>query len=332
VHLPDIEMPAPIAVSSRIRPELDPEFIPASLWNRAYRSRVQEAGGGAPLAISLERGDGSVSVFRTAILAHEGAAIAINNRYVERLLKFLLWQKGAQRVVVSGESRVAAHLKEVYSPAGARAFDYRFMGERVHGTPLTIESARFETAPAERETAAPLGRHLDGCRIGFDLGASDRKCAAIVNGEVVFSDETPWNPGAQADPQYHFDGINDSLKRGALAAGGRHRRQFGGRHRKQRGACGVALPLGAARPLRCPGAAHLLRPAGGVGRRSVPGGERRRGDGAGGVDGAQGQRGAGHRDGEQPGGRVRQPGRNAHAVAERTGIRASGLPRGRAGG
>ena len=69
--------------------------------------------------------------------------------------------------------------------------------------------------PEEREAAAPLGRHLDGCRIGFDLGASDRKCAAVIDGKVVFSDEVAWNPAAQADPQYHFDGIHDSLQRAA---------------------------------------------------------------------------------------------------------------------
>jgi predicted NBD/HSP70 family sugar kinase len=207
-------MPAEISCSQKYRPALDPHFTPASLWNRAYRARVQQTGG-APLAIALERGDASVSVYRTAILPHEGAAIEVNNRYVERLLKFLLWHKGGHRVIIAGEPQLAAYLNQVYSTAGARAFDYRFMGERVHGAPLTIESAPFEAAPAERETAAPLGRHLDGCRIGFDLGASDRKCAAIVNGDVVFSDETPWNPGAQADPQFHFDGIHDSLKRAA---------------------------------------------------------------------------------------------------------------------
>jgi len=208
-------MPAPIAISPKFRPALDPDFVPAALWSRAYREQVRESGGGAPLAIALERGDESVSVFRTAILRHEGGAVALNNRYAERLLKFLLWQKGGHRIIVAGEPRVAEYLKAVYSPKGARAFDYRFMGEQVHGTPLSIESTVFEAAPEERETATPLGRHLDGCRIGFDLGASDRKCAAIVNGEVVFSDETPWNPGAQADPQYHLDGIDDSLKRAA---------------------------------------------------------------------------------------------------------------------
>ena len=51
-----------------IRPPLDPDFQPASLWNRAYRALVQQSGGGSPLALALERSDGAVSVFRTAVL------------------------------------------------------------------------------------------------------------------------------------------------------------------------------------------------------------------------------------------------------------------------
>jgi predicted NBD/HSP70 family sugar kinase len=165
--------------------------------------------------IALERGRGSVSVYRTAILPHQGANAEWNCRYAERLLKFLLWQKGGWRVMVSGEPGVAGYLSAVYSPAGARAFDHRFMGERVYGRPFTIESVAAGAIPEERETTAPLGRHLDGCRIGFDLGASDRKCAAVVEGRAVWSDETPWNPAAQSDPQYHFDGVQDSLRRAA---------------------------------------------------------------------------------------------------------------------
>ncbi len=208
-------MPALISVTPKFRPVLDPEFVAASLWNRAYRSLVQ-AGGGSNLALVLERSDGSVSVFRTAILPHEGANVAINHRYVERLLKFLLWQKGGCRVTIAGDARIAQYLRGVYAPGGARAFDYQFMGERVYGRPMIVESAAFDATPAERESAAPLGRHLDGCRIGFDLGASDRKCAAVIEGHVVFSEEVPWNPSAQSDPQYHFDGVNDSLRRAAI--------------------------------------------------------------------------------------------------------------------
>ena len=208
-------MPTLLSLHPRFRPPLDPDFAPASLWNRAYRQAVNAAGGGAPLALALERSDGSVSVFRTAVLPHEGANAALNVRYAERLLKYLLWQKGGYRVTVAGNPALAECLRAVYSPSGPRAFDHNFMGELVYGHPMSIETSAYDAAPAERESAAPLGRHLDGCRIGFDLGASDRKCAAVVDGKVVFSEEVPWNPSKQADPQYHYDGIHDSLRRAA---------------------------------------------------------------------------------------------------------------------
>jgi predicted NBD/HSP70 family sugar kinase len=207
-------MPASIRVSPKFRPVLDPGFVPASLWNRAYRAAAAETGG-HPLAFALARADGSVSVFHASALPHDGPHIALNYRYAERLLRFLLWQKGGYRIAIAGDPRIATHLRGVYSPQGARAFDFHFMGESVYGQPMAVESAALDAFPQERETSAPLGRHLDGCRIGFDLGASDRKCAAVIDGEVVFSEEVAWNPGAQADPQYHFDGIEDSLKRAA---------------------------------------------------------------------------------------------------------------------
>ena len=78
-----------------------------------------------------------------------------------------------------------------------------------------IEVIATKDLPAERSTTATLGGHLDGCRIGFDLGGSDRKVAAVIDGKVVFSEETEWDPYHQPDPQYHWDGIMDSLQRAA---------------------------------------------------------------------------------------------------------------------
>src|ERR1039458_7231416 len=222
-------MSTALPIAPRFIPPLDPAFVPASLWNRAYRARVAETGG-EPLAIALERSDGSVSVFHTAVLPHEGGAMALdhpylNQGYVERLLKFLLWQKGGWRVTIAGDPSIAAYLRAVYAPTGARAFDYEFMGERIYGRPMRVESVDYDAAPAERETAAPLGRHLEGCRIGYDLGASDRKCAAVVDGRVVASEEIAWNPATQADPQYHFDGIQEI---GPATRSGRERPQVRG--------------------------------------------------------------------------------------------------------
>ena len=59
---------------------------------------------------------------------------------------------------------------------GARAFDAEFMGG-VYEHPFTVVECSAEECPGTKETSVPLGRHLDGCRVGFDLGASDGRRA-----------------------------------------------------------------------------------------------------------------------------------------------------------
>lgn len=204
-----------LPVNVRYRPPLDPEFLPASLWNRAYRKLVAETARAEDVVLTLERQDGSRSEYATRILPHEGEAIGLNHTYLERLVKFLLWQRGGYRLYVAGNAALAAYLRSVYAHSGTRAFDFHFMGETVYGLEFQVESVALRDAPGAAETTLSLGRHLDGCRIGFDLGGSDRKCAAVIDGQVVHSEEIPWDPYFEKDPQYHYDGVMDSLRRAA---------------------------------------------------------------------------------------------------------------------
>ncbi|MEI6034217.1 MAG: ROK family protein [Verrucomicrobiae bacterium] len=195
------------------RPRLDPEFVPAVLWNRNYAAMAEKNPCSRPLALTLHRGDSTVSVYRTRVLPHTAETSGMTIKYVERLLKFLLWQRGGYKVLIAGAPEIARQIQEIYSPGGARAFDYDFMGRKVYGRPMEVVAC--EEVPEPRELSIPLGRNLDGCRIGFDLGGSDRKCAALLDGKVVFSEEVRWDPYFQSDPQYHYDGIQDTLRRAA---------------------------------------------------------------------------------------------------------------------
>lgn len=201
-------------VAASVPPTLEKSFLAAALWNRAYRARAA-AEPSEPLAFALERPNGNTSVFETRILRHAPENRALNLRYAERLLKFLLWQKGGHRITVAGSGEVACWLAGVYSAEGPRAFDYQFMGERVYRAPFEIAWAPYEKCPRMRESANPLGRHRDGCRVGFDLGGSDRKCVAMIDGEVVFSEEVVWSPYFESDPEYHYLGVDDSIRRAA---------------------------------------------------------------------------------------------------------------------
>ena len=65
--------------------------------------------------------------------------------------------------------------------------------------------------PRARHSASAVGRHLGGCRIGFDAGGSDRKVSAVIDGESVYSEEVVWHPKTQSDPEYHYQGIREAL-------------------------------------------------------------------------------------------------------------------------
>jgi predicted NBD/HSP70 family sugar kinase len=72
-----------------------------------------------------------------------------------------------------------------------------------------------ETLPEEKTSPESVGRHLEGCRIGFDAGGSDRKVSAVIDGETVYSDETVWLPKVNDDLSYHLAGIVDSFRKAA---------------------------------------------------------------------------------------------------------------------
>ena len=192
---------------------IDPALVPASLWTREYLALCDRTAGSAPLAIALARPDGTASIHRTRTLPPGGAHDALNRIHVERTVKFLLWARGGDRFILSGAH--AAHfaklLSDLYRPGGERAFDAEFVRKLFDRLP-TFETCEEGNLPKESASHLPLGRNLDGCRIGFDLGGSDRKCAALIDGKVVFSEEIKWDPYFQQDPQYHYDGILHSLE------------------------------------------------------------------------------------------------------------------------
>jgi len=195
-------------------PALDPDFKPAALANRSFMRLVKESGSAVPLVFALERGGGAITRYETVCLPESHPQSALNLEYAERLVKFLLWARGGWRVIVGGPGSVGKHIKAVYSETGTRKFDFDFMGG-VYAKPFTVEVTTPENVPQSHESTMSLGGHLDGCRIGFDLGASDRKVSAVINGEAVYTEEVVWDPRNAADPQYHFDELMAAFKSAA---------------------------------------------------------------------------------------------------------------------
>ena len=197
----------------KVQAPLDPGFQPMSVVYREFEAAVK-AEGGEKLTIGLERNNGLTSVFTLEVFKDGTGHDEENHAFVERIVKSLLWIRGGYKIIIAGSKVIADRIKEDYSETGIRAFDREFMSG-VYEAPFQVVHVPFEQAPVANETAAPIGRHLDGCRIGFDAGGSDRKVSAVVEGEATYSEEVVWFPKLQNDPQYHYEGIMDAMKTAA---------------------------------------------------------------------------------------------------------------------
>jgi len=194
-------------------PPLDEDFRPAVLADRVFRKLADK--NGIPLVIGLERASGEFSRYEVKVLPESHPQAKSNPHYVERLVKFLLWQRGAYKVYIGGSGPVGEFIRDAYAADGRQKFDHHFMGRQVYEQPFEVVVCTVDDVPAARETGQRLGRHLEGCRIGFDLGASDRKVSAVVDGKVVYSEEVVWEPRKHADPEYHYRQVMEALKTAA---------------------------------------------------------------------------------------------------------------------
>lgn len=199
-----------LSVPVKNQPALDAGFIPMAAFTRAFEA---SAAGGREMVLAIERNQGQVAARRIRIHGTPEMEKA-DKVYVERTLKMLLWAYGGWKVSICGNEAMAAYIAQTYAPEGARAFDAEFMG-RVYERDFVVESLPLSAAPAEKSETAAVGRHLDGCRIGFDAGGSDRKVSAVVDGVPVYSEEVVWYPKTNGDPAYHYEGILSAFKTAA---------------------------------------------------------------------------------------------------------------------
>ncbi len=191
-------------------PVLDTGYVPMAAFCRAFD---KSAAGGKDIAVAVERNQGQMAVRRFRI--HGTPAMAEADRvYVDRTVKMLLWAYGGYKVFICGDDGMARVIKEAYQPGGSREFDADFMS-RVYEKPFEVEALPLDKTPAEKTLAQSVGRHLEGCRIGFDAGGSDRKVSAVVDGVPVYSEEVVWFPKTNEDPDYHYQGILDAFRSAA---------------------------------------------------------------------------------------------------------------------
>ena len=199
----------------KFHPVLDPDFQPIIVAYQNFCREVAASTEGIPFSIAIERENRQVSTFDLHVFAPESRRFTENLIIVERLVKAMLWLRGGWKIILCGCDELSSCIAELYCEAGARHFDCYFM-KRVYGHPLQVDiRSSFDNRPAEVHQAALRKRNLDGNRIGIDLGGSDYKFSAVINGQAVFSEEISWHPKLQTDPVYHKECIRHALRSAA---------------------------------------------------------------------------------------------------------------------
>ena len=187
-------------------PSLEKSFRPMIVELRKFKKQATN-----PFAICVERQNGYRYRYDMNVFPGDNAE---NYEMIERVIKSILWVVGGFKIYLGGHDGIVKKMQEVFSLNGTRKFDVDFMS-RVYDKPFEVIACSLQDVPSSVEASLPAGGHLEGCRIGFDAGGSDRKESAVVNGEVIHSEEVVWFPKVNEDPDYHYAGILDSFRRAA---------------------------------------------------------------------------------------------------------------------
>ncbi len=196
----------------KVKAKLDPNFQPLALVIREMKEATKDEG--QDIIIAIERNKGNITTYKTRIYKDATGHDEENFHFIERVAKSILWVAGGFKITIAGNDAIGKRIKEAYTVGGLREFDVQFM-EQVYERPFVVEYCSLEDAPKDTFASEPVGRHLDGCRIGFDAGGSDRKVSAVIDGKSVYSEEVVWHPKLNSDPQYHYDGILEAMKTAA---------------------------------------------------------------------------------------------------------------------
>ncbi len=198
----------------RIGAPLDPAFKPMILSVEHHHLPRASGEEGELVVIGLERKNECVCRYATRVYMADGRYPVEAYDYIERLVKFLLWSRGAWKIYFGGPGEICKYVSDLYRPEGGRAFDAMLMGH-VYDHPFTCEITAPENIPPCMTQAAPLPGRLNGCRIGFDLGRETIKLVAVQDGRTVYSATVPWRPSQTSAPEDHLRLLTHSLQTAA---------------------------------------------------------------------------------------------------------------------
>ncbi|MGD9604617.1 MAG: ROK family protein [Bacilli bacterium] len=195
-------------------PSLDKQFMPMIIKLNDFKKQVQAESQKQRVVICIERNDKFNHIYEIDTYKDGTGHDLENYEIIERIIKTLLWLVGGFKVYIAGSPFLYEKIKNDYGIGGRREFDFQFLAN-AYDHPFFVDQVSYEQIPNLKQEKIIFDANLNGCRIGFDAGGSDRKVSAVVDGQVVYSEEVSWFPKTAVDPDYHYQGIMEAMKTAA---------------------------------------------------------------------------------------------------------------------
>ncbi len=180
---------------------LDKDFKPMIDSFESFQREAKE-----PITLTIKRGEEVVFPFTMRITSNFDKSYF----YVKRILLSLLWMVGGEKILYHGSSLFYHYLEKRFQKDEEILSSFKEM-KKIYSRPISFE--RVEETPKRKDKNNPFRISFTGCRIGLDLGGSDRKAIALKDKKILYSEEILWSPKEQSDPLYHYLGMLDSLTR-----------------------------------------------------------------------------------------------------------------------
>lgn len=185
---------------------------PITDWNTEFCPSER----GVELTVSLESGGAVRRQFRLGLPDIESPKLG---RYLRTYVHNRLWAIGAERVVLDCDQDLFDKIASAFRPGGEFSHQVAMMSE-IYGCHFEIVrgDARDAAGGASGTTQQP-GRPKVGKHIGVDLGGSDAKVVALVDGELRHHEKRDWKPKSFREGRQAVSVVCDLVKN-ALAKSG----------------------------------------------------------------------------------------------------------------
>ena len=201
---------------------MDYSFQPITDWNNRFL-RIANSEATETVLVAYMQDGKHARIFRAPIPADEETWQRHEvSKYIKTYIYNRAWAIGANRILISCPKKLYEQIKAAFMAEDGEYHHLTSFMTKVYEKPFefqwvesgVIESMMpFPTSETQysHNPLTPFIKGDMGARIGVDLGGSDIKVVAMVDGELKFYRKMNWRPMTFTDAEQHLTVVSDMI-------------------------------------------------------------------------------------------------------------------------